>query len=556
MLFKNSKKISLLIVLIFLTLFGCSRSGPQLAKDPDRGAKFDVEVISPKNTGKNLRDSASKFSEEQTALSKLSEEERSSQKRRSNLYGSKNNEGVKASGGPLKVVDLNLEIKNLETIPITLKMDEINIRAALKLFASLVNRNIIIGEEVDGTISLDFDNVKWGSAVYAVLDMKNLVMEADYSSKLLRVHTKEKYVQLEKDKIDTTKIRHKNFSSLNDGSDVSIDLSDPNNASQKNSAVFKIYYQTSKDMAAKIKELISKDDPDGEPKIVEDDKNNQIVVNATERQLSKIESILDTFDVKKKQILIEAYIVNAKDTFERKLGARVGANYVNPSTGSSGNTTEQISGIAGSAAGTTDTSGAGLSASGLALGTTAGSLADFSFSGTSGIGIIGRLGMARLKVEINALEAEGLTETISNPKIYAMDGEDANMTQGQQIPYTVAGGSNIASSTQFVNANLNLKVKPKIIGNGKILLEIDLVNDSVSGTTSPPPIDKQNFKSKITIDDKSIAVLGGVYTTTKGQSIARTPLLGELPVIGNLFKSDKKQDDKTQLLVFITATII
>ena len=435
-------------------------------------------------------------------------------------------------------------------------MDEINIRAALKLFASLVNRNIIIGEEVDGTISLDFDNVKWGSAVYAVLDMKNLVMEADYSSKLLRVHTKEKYVQLEKDKIDTTKIRHKNFSSLNDGSDVSIDLTDPNNASQKNSAVFKIYYQTSKDMAAKIKELISKDDPDGEPKIVEDDKNNQIVVNATERQLSKIESILDTFDVKKKQILIEAYIVNAKDTFERKLGARVGANYVNPSTGSSGNTTEQISGIAGSAAGTTDTSGAGLSASGLALGTTAGSLADFSFSGTSGIGIIGRLGMARLKVEINALEAEGLTETISNPKIYAMDGEDANMTQGQQIPYTVAGGANIASSTQFVNANLNLKVKPKIIGNGKILLEVDLVNDSVAGTTSPPPIDKQNFKSKITIDDKSIAVLGGVYTTTKGQSIARTPLLGELPVIGNLFKSDKKQDDKTQLLVFITATII
>lgn len=332
-------------------------------------------------------------------------------------------------------------------------------------------------------------------------------------------------------------------------------MSDPNNASQKNSAVFKIYYQTSKDMAAKIKELISKDDPDGEPKIVEDDKNNQIVVNATERQLSKIESILDTFDVKKKQILIEAYIVNAKDTFERKLGARVGANYVNPSTGSS-NTVEQISGIQGSAGGTTETSGAGLSASGIALGTTAGSLADFSFSGTSGIGIIGRLGMARLKVEINALEAEGLTETISNPKIYAMDGEDANMTQGQQIPYTVDGGANIASSTQFVNANLNLKVKPKIIGNGKILLEVDLVNDSVAGTTSPPPIDKQNFKSKITIDDKSIAVLGGVYTTTKGQSIARTPLLGELPVIGNLFKSDKKQDDKTQLLVFITATII
>mgnify|MGYP003347910794 CR=1 FL=1 len=472
MFFFNSKKISFIVLFVFLALFGCSRSGPELAKDSDLGAKFNAEVISIKNTGKNLRDSSNKFVDEQSALSKLSEEESSTQKRRSNLYGGKNNEGVKNPSGPLKVIDLNLEIKNLETIPITLKMDEINIRAALKLFASLVNRNIIIGEEVDGTISLDFDNVKWGSAVYAVLDMKNLVMEADYSSKLLRVHTKEKYVQLEKDKIDTTKIRHKNFSSLNDGSDVSIDLSDPNNASQKNSAVFKIYYQTSKDMAAKIKELISKDDPDGEPKIVEDDKNNQIVVNATERQLSKIESILDTFDVKKKQILIEAYIVNAKDTFERKLGARVGANYVNQGAK---NGAEQISGITGGTpGGTTDTSGTGLTASGLALGTAAGSLADFSFSGTSGIGIIGRLGMARLKVEINALEAEGITETISNPKIYAMDGEDANMTQGQQIPYTVAGGANIASSTQFVNANLNLKVKPKIIGNGKILLEVEI----------------------------------------------------------------------------------
>jgi type IV pilus assembly protein PilQ len=179
MFFLNSKKISFLVLFIFLTLFGCSRSGPQLAKDPDRGAKFDVEVISPKNTGKNLRDNSNKFAEDQSALSKLNEEERSSQKRRSNLYGIKNNEGVKNSGGPLKVIDLNLEIKNLETIPITLKMDEINIRAALKLFASLVNRNIIIGEEVDGTISLDLDNVKWGSAVYTVLDMKNLVMEVD-----------------------------------------------------------------------------------------------------------------------------------------------------------------------------------------------------------------------------------------------------------------------------------------------------------------------------------------------------------------------------------------
>jgi type IV pilus assembly protein PilQ len=547
--FLNKKKIGFLLLFSFLALFSC-RSGPELAKDPDRGAKLGVEVVNPANTGKNLRDDASKLSEQQSTLTKLNEDERFVQPRRTDLYGAKT-DSTKTPVAPIKIEDFNANIKKLETTPVSIKMDDINIHAALKLFASLVNRNIIIGDEVDGTISLDFDKVKWGSAVYAVLEMKNLVMTVDDSSKLLTVHTKNKYLQLEKGKIDATKIRQKNLNSLNDRSDISSD-----SGSGENSAVFKIYYQTSKDMSVKIKEIIPKDDIDGELKIVEDDKNNQIVVTGTERQLSKVESILDTFDVKKKQILIEAYIVNAKDTFERKLGARVGANYVNQGAK---NGAEQISGITGGTpGGTTDTSGAGLTASGLALGTAAGSLADFSFSGTSGIGIIGRLGMARLKVEINALEAEGVTETISNPKVYAMDGEEANITQGQQIPYTVAGGANIASSTQFVNANLNLKVKPKIIGNGKILLDLDLTNDSAgtAAANTAPPIDKQHFKSKITIDDRSIAVLGGVYTTTKGDTVKKTPLLGDLPVLGNLFKQTDKQDDKTQLLVFITVTII
>ena len=554
--FSNIKKISLLIVVLFLSLsLSSCRSGPELAKDPDRGAKLGVENINPANTGKNLKDDANKLVEQQTSLLKLNTDEKSSASRRTNLYGSKGADNNKSNAAPIKIEDLNAPIKKLESAPVTIKMDDINIHAALKLFASLVNRNIIIGEEVDGTVSLDFDKVKWGAAVYAVLDMKGLVMSVDDSSKLLTVHTKSKYLQLEKDKIDATKIRQRNLNSLNDRSNA---ISDPN-SSLEDSAVFKIYYQTSKDMSAKIKEIISKDDLDGDLKIVEDEKNNQIVVSGTERQLSKVESILDTFDVKKQQILIEAYIVNAKDTFERKLGARVGANYVNQGAK---NGAEQISGVTGStsgvAAGTTDTSGTGLTTSGLAIGTAAGSLADFSFSGTSGIGIIGRLGMARLKVEINALEAEGISETISNPKVYAMDGEEAIITQGQQIPYTVAGGANIASSTLFVNANLNLKVKPKIIGDGKILLDLDLINDSAgtAAANSAPPIDKQNFKSKITIDDRSIAVLGGVYTTTKGNSVNKTPLLGDLPVLGNLFKSTNKQDDKTQLLVFITATII
>jgi type IV pilus assembly protein PilQ len=546
MKFLNKKYINYLVILIFFALLGC-RSGPELVNNnKDKAITSNAEVYNPLNTGKNLKDNATRFADQQKFLNQINGEDLSMQKkRRSNLNINNNNKEI-------KIIDLNLDIKNLESIPVTLKMDDINIGAALKIFASLVNRNILIGEEVDGTITLDFDNVKWGSAVYAILDMKGLVMEADISG-LLRVHTKERYINLEKDKINTAKERFDYGLSL--GSAITSKSSD----SETKSAAFKIYYQTSKEMIAKIKEFISSDYPDNKIKIVEDVYNNQIIVTATDTQLSKIESVLETFDIKKKQILIEAYIVNAKDSFERRLGARVGANYSNPNPRAEKGA-EQITGIVGGPATTVDTSN---STSGIAIGTSIGSLSDFSFTGTSGIGIIGRIGMARLKVEINALEAEGITETISNPKIYVMDGDNGKMTQGIEIPYTnnitTTGSTNVAGETKFIKANLELDVKPRIIGDGKILIEIKLNNDSPqtpATTGGIPPVDKQNFQSKITLDDQSIAVLGGIYTTTKGESVSKTPFFGEIPIIGNLFKSNKKEDNKTQLLVFITATII
>ena len=140
----------------FLALLSC-RSGPELAKDPDRGAKLGVEVINPANTGKNLREDATKLVEQQSTLSKLNEDQKYSQSRRTNLYGSKNTDNVKNITTPIKIEDLNAPIKSLDITPVSIKMDDINIHAALKLFASLVNRNIIIGEEVDGTVSLDFE---------------------------------------------------------------------------------------------------------------------------------------------------------------------------------------------------------------------------------------------------------------------------------------------------------------------------------------------------------------------------------------------------------------
>ena len=110
-------------------------------------------------------------------------------------------EANKESLGTIRIIDWNRPIKNLETIPVSLKFNVINIRSALKLFASIAKRNIIIGDEVDGNITLDFDSIRWGSAVYAILEMNNLVMLNDQDSGMLRVHTKAKYLELEKQKV-------------------------------------------------------------------------------------------------------------------------------------------------------------------------------------------------------------------------------------------------------------------------------------------------------------------------------------------------------------------
>jgi type IV pilus assembly protein PilQ len=548
MKFLNKKILSYLLALVFLALSACQDpSHPLLGTTSNKAVTLDANNVNPETTGKNLRGVSDELSNQQNNLSKLNEDERFIQPRRTNLY----NNITTTNKGDVPLIDFNADIKKLETIPVTLKMDELDLRAALKLFASLVNRNIIIGDEVNGTVTLDFEKMKWGSAVYALLDLKNLVMTADDSSKLLTVHTRSKFLQIEKDKIETSKTRFKNINSLNNQSSI---VSDD---TTENSAVFKIYYQTSKDMVAKIKETLATDE-DGSVQIVEDPKNNQIVAIGTERQLGKIENILNSLDVKKKQILIEAYIVNATNTFERQLGARVGANYV--SNAQSG--VQQVSGLGGTSASSTSptvsTQGSSLSSSGLVLGTPAGSLADFSFSGTSGIGIIGRLGMTRLKLEVDALQTQGITEVISNPKLYTMDGEQAEITQGAKIPYTVTGAQNVASSTLFVDAVLHLKIIPRIIGNGKILLDVDLTNDSAetAAANTAPIVDKKNIKSKISIDDRSIAVLGGVYGSNKTNSLQKTPLLGDLPVFGYLFQGQDNVDNKTQLLVFITATII
>ena len=191
----------------------------------------------------------------------------------------------------LKVIDRNLEIKKLETTEVSLKLNNMNIKAALKLFASLVQRNIIIGDEVNGEITIDFENIKWGSAVYAILDINNLIMTVDKDSGLLRVHTKEFFAELEKSKIDNTIEVNNNLASLEIGGSVN---TDGESNEPVVTEVFKVFYQKSGDLVNSLGEVMGEAEGFS---MVDDEKNNQIIITGTYAQLNQAENILDKIDL-------------------------------------------------------------------------------------------------------------------------------------------------------------------------------------------------------------------------------------------------------------------
>jgi type IV pilus assembly protein PilQ len=193
------------------------------------------------------------------------------------------------------------------------------------------------------------------------------------------------------------------------------------------------------------------------------------------------------------------------------------------------------------------------------LGAAAGSIFSKTTTGaTSGIGIIYNLGTNKLKAELDAMESEGLTTTLSNPKIFTLNNQTAKITQGTQIPYQVAAeGANI-SNTQFVDAALSLEVTPSIVGDGNIILDLIVNNDSIGTVTvgTQPTIDKMEIRTKLLVEDGSIVVIGGIFSDKDSKTKALTPGLGRLPIIGGLFRHKLKDVEKTQLLVFIAPRMV
>ena len=418
---------------------------------------------------------------------------------------------------------------------ISLKFQNLDFKETMKLMGKIGEINILVGDEVAGAISAELVDVPWDKAFQALLDMKNYASDIDVSSNLIRVHSPENLTSQDNYKSERAQAVKKK-----------IEVED--SVEPIYSEIFRLYYISPTEAKKTISELFTAGTGDSSYvpiQITEEVTTRSIIVRGKEKDLDVVDKVLKEIDVRTKQVLIEAFIVEANSDFERALGVRLGGYY------------SKMGKVVGGVSGTSSGSGDLDTSTAAALGAATDSITNFPVTGaTSGIGLLRRTTTGVLKAEITALEAIGLGKTISNPKIFTLDNQTATITQGEEIPYqTTADGT---TSTSFKEAALKLTVTPSIIGDGNVLLDIQVNNDTPNRSAGgdEPPINKMEIVTKLLIADGDIVVIGGIKKNVIANSKEQTPGLGDMPVIGNLFKGKSNVDNLDELLIFIAPKVL
>ena len=419
---------------------------------------------------------------------------------------------------------------------ITLNFKNLDFKETMKLMGKIGEINVLVGDEVAGAISAELINVPWDKAFQALLDMKNYASDIDVNSNLIRVHSPETLTAQETYKSERASAVRKK-----------VELED--SVEPIYSEIFRLYYISPAQAKETLTELFSSGEGENSfsaIQITEEQTTRSIIVRGKEKDLDVVDKVIKEIDVRTKQVLIEAFLVTATSEFERNLGTRLGVYRTKagePTFGGLGG-----GNVPTSRGSTTDETGG--------FGAAAGDILNSGVAGTSGIGVLKRTTTSVLKAEINALENLGLGQIISNPKIFTLDNQTATVTQGTEIPYTTI--SDGAASTSFKEAALKLEVTPSIVGDGNVLMTIKVNNDSVKegSESDEPPVNKMEIDTRLLVADGDIVVIGGIKESKVNNNTDKVPALGDVPVIGNLFKGTSNSDDLSELLVFIAPRIL
>jgi type IV pilus assembly protein PilQ len=427
---------------------------------------------------------------------------------------------------------------------LTLNFQEIETRAVLQLLADASGQNIVVSDSVQGNVTLRLQNVPWDQALDIVLRTKGL--DKRRQDNVIIVAPQEELAAREKADLAARK--------------------DIQELAPLRSEYLQVNYAKAQDMAGLIKSqggsLLS-----SRGSVAVDERTNTLLLQDTADRLADIRRLVATLDIPVRQVLIEARIVVVNDDFKRDLGARVG--YTTAQSNGSGIWT-----TSGSAAGTDTTIASALanqasSGSSFPVQVPTGStgapqrynvnLPVASPAGSFALGILGSNYIVDL--ELSAAQAETRAEVISSPRVITANQKEATIEQGTEIPYQQSASSG-ATTISFKKAVLSLKVTPQITPDNRIILDLDVKKDTIgtitvsSGGVNVPSIDTREIVTQVLVNDGQTVVLGGILETEHRDDQTKVPFLGDIPVLGALFKLQSKVNNKDELLIFVTPKIV
>jgi type IV pilus assembly protein PilQ len=416
---------------------------------------------------------------------------------------------------------------------LSLNFQDIEVRSVLQLLADFTGLNLVVSDSVEGNLTLRLKNVPWDQAMDIILKTKGL--DQRKAGNVILIAPTDEIAAREKLELEARK--------------------QVEELERLRTEFIKVNYAKASDMADLLKltdnAILS---PRGSVSV--DERTNTLLIKDTNTSLANVRTLLAELDIAVRQVLIESRVVIANDDFSKELGVRFG---VSASSGGSGS-------VVGNGSQNAITSGSLEGAGAIANGVNPGldslnvNLPVQNPAGSFALALAKLPLGTLLEMELSAAQIEGRGEVVSSPRVITADSHTARIEQGVEIPYLELDDGD--ATLKFRKAVLSLEVTPQITPDDRVIMDLDVHKDNVGEEVSfgrglsAPSIDTREVQSQLLVDNGQTVVLGGIYETVQATQTNRVPFFSDLPIVGNLFKSTKDVDDRTELLIFVTPKIL
>jgi type IV pilus assembly protein PilQ len=416
---------------------------------------------------------------------------------------------------------------------LSLNFQNIEVRALLQVIADFTNFNVVTSDTVTGNVTLRLKDVPWDQALDIILQAKGLGLRK--SGNVIWIAPKDELATKEKLELE---------------SKVQIAALEPVRTQS-----FQLNYTKAEEVAKGLTGGGGAGGTGGTTSriltnrgsVLFENRTNQLFVTDIPSKLEEIQAMITKIDIPVRQVLIEARIIEASDTFGRSLGVKLGGfSTAGNNARVGGNLAGAQAPLGGATSTFSDTQFVNLPAT-----------SQNSFNaGTFAVSLFNSAATRFLSLEISALEADGKGKIVSSPRVITADQVKALIEQGEELPYQTATSSG-ATALQFRKANLKLEVTPQITPEGNVLMDVDVTKDSVGRVTAAGfAIDTKHVKTQVLVDNGGTVVIGGIFEQSERDDVTKVPFLGDIPVLGNLFKTRTRSSNKTELLIFLTPKVV